>query len=152
MTMSDYERDLHAAWSILEPLVAAIEGSDDTATTEAEQIRGWVDTALNNEWIAGLTPRGWAERVALKFGWDLDGKRNEGITMSFKPEVQTDDSGKWYGNGLRFATEQEAVDNARDLMGRWLAVRDYRASESPDPVNYRWTPTGLESVETDAEH
>jgi hypothetical protein len=28
--------------------------------------------------------------------------------MSFKPEVQTDDTCKWYGNALRFATREEA--------------------------------------------
>jgi hypothetical protein len=57
---------------------------------------------------------------------------------SFKPEVQTDDSGQWYGNALRFATRQEAEDNARDLMDRWFAVRAYRASLSEDSVNYQY--------------
>ena len=28
--------------------------------------------------------------------------------MSFKPEVQTDNTGNWYGNALRFATREEA--------------------------------------------
>ena len=27
---------------------------------------------------------------------------------SWAPEVQTDSTGKWYGNALRFATESEA--------------------------------------------
>jgi hypothetical protein len=60
------------------------------------------------------------------------------MVMSYKPEVQTDGSGKWYGNALRFATREEAEDNARDLMMRWLLVRDYRATESDDPINYAW--------------
>ena len=57
---------------------------------------------------------------------------------SFKPEVQTDDTGQWYGNALRFATRQEAEDNALDLMNRWFAVRAYRATLSDDPVNYKY--------------
>lgn len=58
--------------------------------------------------------------------------------MSYMPEVQTDNTGKWYGNALRFATYQEAYENARDLSLRWFAVRDYRATESLDPANYRY--------------
>ena len=66
--------------------------------------------------------------------------------MSWKPEVIADNSGKWCGNGLRFATQQEAEDNALDLMSRWLLVRDTRAIESPDPVNYTWGPEGLKPI------
>ena len=58
--------------------------------------------------------------------------------MSYKPEVQTDNTGRWYDNALRFATEQEAFDSARDLAGRWFAVLAYRATECNDPVNYRY--------------
>ena len=58
--------------------------------------------------------------------------------MSWKPEVQTVNDPEWYGNGLRFATEHEALTNAADLMGRRRLVRDYRAVESADPVNYAW--------------
>jgi hypothetical protein len=58
--------------------------------------------------------------------------------MSWKPEVQTGNDPVWYGNGLRFATQQEAFDNAFNLSMRWTAVHDYRASESDDPVNYAW--------------
>jgi len=66
--------------------------------------------------------------------------------MSWKPEVQTDDTGKWYGNALRFNTMQEALDNARDLMTRWFAVRDYRATECNDPVNYQYVNHELKEV------
>ncbi len=66
--------------------------------------------------------------------------------MSFAPEVQTDDSGKWYGNALRFATREEAEANAYDLGMRWLLVRETRAVESDDVVNYRWTDDGLKAV------
>jgi len=68
--------------------------------------------------------------------------------MSYKIEVQTDDSGKWYGNALRFACEHEAANNARDLMGRWFAVREWRVAECDDPVNYRYITGRLVSVET----
>jgi hypothetical protein len=66
---------------------------------------------------------------------------------SFKPEVQTDSTGKWYGNALRFATEQEAFDSARDLAGRWFAVLAYRATESDDPVNYTYYDRKLVEAE-----
>ena len=67
--------------------------------------------------------------------------------MSWKPEVITDSSGKWYGNALRFATREEAEANVADLMSRWLLVRETRVVESDDPVNYRWTDHGLEKAE-----
>jgi hypothetical protein len=58
--------------------------------------------------------------------------------MSFKAEVIADSSGKWVGNGLRFATEQEAIHYARDLMYRWTLVRDYRVVTSDDPANSKF--------------
>ena len=58
--------------------------------------------------------------------------------MSWQPEVQTDDSGRWYHNQLRFATKTEALDNAHDLARRWTLVRNYRAAESADPPNYTY--------------
>ena len=58
--------------------------------------------------------------------------------MSYKPEVQTDNTGNWYDNALRFETEIEALENAKDLSYRWFAVRSYRATESQDPVNYSY--------------
>jgi hypothetical protein len=58
--------------------------------------------------------------------------------MSYKPEVQTDSTGKWYDNALRFATEQEAFDSARDLACCWSAVLAYRATECNDQVNYTY--------------
>ena len=72
--------------------------------------------------------------------------------MSYKPEVIADSSGKWYGNALRFATEREALDNARDLMARWLLVLDCRAAPSADQVNYSWDSEtrALVSVNTGA--
>lgn len=58
--------------------------------------------------------------------------------VSYKPEVSTDSSGIFYSNALAFATHEEALDNARDLAGRWMLVRDYRAVESTEPVNYAY--------------
>ena len=66
--------------------------------------------------------------------------------MSFKPEIQTDATGKWYGNTLRFATRAEAATQVADLMMRWIAVRDTRVVECDEPVNYRYLDGRLESV------
>lgn len=67
-------------------------------------------------------------------------QRGEPVTraVSFAPEVIADSSGKWHGNALRFATRQEAEANVRDLMMRWMSVRETRVVESTDPVNYKW--------------
>lgn len=66
--------------------------------------------------------------------------------MSWKPEVQTAGDGEaWTGNALRFATKEEAESYAFDLSMRWTAVKNTRAVESSDPVNYRWNGK-LESV------
>lgn len=66
--------------------------------------------------------------------------------MSWKPEVIADSSGKWAGNALRFATREEAYANAHNLAMRWALVRDYRATESDDPVNYAWRDGALVSL------
>lgn len=55
---------------------------------------------------------------------------------SYKPEVQTDSSGKWYDNALRFASREEAKVWADDLSMRWFAVRATRATESDEPVTH----------------
>jgi hypothetical protein len=60
-------------------------------------------------------------------------------TMSWKPVVQTDSTGQWYDNAVRFETKEEAMKSARDLACRWMLVRAYDAHESEDPVNYRIT-------------
>lgn len=62
--------------------------------------------------------------------------------MSWKPEYQTDNTGQWYGNALRFATEKEAMRNAACLFARWTAAREWRVVESSDPVNYSFTEDG----------
>lgn len=56
--------------------------------------------------------------------------------MSWKPEVIADNSGKWVGNALAFATEEEAKLWVADLSMRWTLVRETRVVESTEPVNY----------------
>jgi len=59
--------------------------------------------------------------------------------MNWKPEVLVINDPKWYDNGLRFATREEAEKYAHNLAGRWTSVRRFRATESEDPVTHRWT-------------
>jgi len=66
---------------------------------------------------------------------------------SWAPQVQTDNTGNWYGNALRFGTRQEAEDNARDLAARWFAVSAWRAIETDDPVNYTYIAGHLIALE-----
>ena len=70
--------------------------------------------------------------------------------MSFAPEVITDSSGKWVGNGLRFATRKEAEENVRDLEFRWMLVRETRVVESHQPVNYSWFGGRLVPIKQEA--
>lgn len=54
--------------------------------------------------------------------------------MSYRPMVFV--QGEWAGNGLRFATSEEAEHAVADLAARWFLVEDFRVDESSDPVNY----------------
>lgn len=65
--------------------------------------------------------------------------------MSWKPEFEVD--GRWYDNALRFATRNEAAENACDKFMAWSMPTAYRATESPDPVNYRYVDHQLVAVE-----
>ena len=67
--------------------------------------------------------------------------------MSYKVEVLVD--GSWSTNGVRFATEAEAVEAGQELLSRWFVPIDSRAAVSEDPVNYKfdfeaWRPVRLE--------
>lgn len=64
--------------------------------------------------------------------------------MNWRPMVLV--GGQWTGNALVFATREEAEDNARDLMDRWLLVEGTRAEEIDAPVNYRWVDRKLVRV------
>ena len=57
--------------------------------------------------------------------------------MSYKSEVQTDDTGNWHGNSLRFATKDEAI--AYNLMMRqFTGSAATRVVETDDPINYAY--------------
>ena len=64
--------------------------------------------------------------------------------MSFKPEVFAE--GAWTGNGLVFATKEEAERWGADLLMRWFVPTDSRAVESTDPVNYKIVDGKLEEA------
>jgi GH24 family phage-related lysozyme (muramidase) len=68
---------------------------------------------------------------------------------SFKVEV-TDGSG-YVSNVLRFATPEEATAYGHDLMGRWMAAKDFRVTESDEPVGHRWDDTAGKVVYLDRE-
>jgi hypothetical protein len=59
--------------------------------------------------------------------------------MSWISEVLVAGDPKWYGNGLRFATRDEAEKYVRDLEGRWTSVRRTRVAESDAPATHRWS-------------
>jgi hypothetical protein len=63
--------------------------------------------------------------------------------MSYRPMVYV--QGEWAGNAVRFATSDEAMASARNLMARWFLVDDIRVDESEDEVNYAWDG-GLKEV------
>lgn len=67
--------------------------------------------------------------------------------QSWKPEVIADNSGKWTGNALRFATKEEAQRYVYDLALRWIAVRDTRVVPSDEPVNYRIIGNRVERIQ-----
>lgn len=64
--------------------------------------------------------------------------------MSYKVEVIADHTGDWHSNAMRFAAKDAAERYARDLAWRWTAVREWRVSESDEPVN---TTDGSDAVE-----
>jgi hypothetical protein len=62
---------------------------------------------------------------------------------SWKSEIVPDKSGKFCGNGLRFATSAEAGAHVLDLARRSTAVYNSRIVECDEPVNARWTENGV---------
>jgi hypothetical protein len=108
----------------------------------------------NERAVCGFLPKtGWRHAVE----WDTYPrcghckarlvKQQESVKMSWAPEVKTINDDNSYGNALRFATREEAEKNVADLRSRWLLVTETRVVESDDPVNYKWTETGLVAVE-----
>lgn len=71
--------------------------------------------------------------------WELerikDDEGEEGEeAVSWKAEVQADESGEWTGNMMRFPTKKSAEEYALNLASRWTAVRNWRVLPSDDPV------------------
>ena len=54
---------------------------------------------------------------------------------SFKVEVQTDSSGKWYSNAMRYHTKEQAELSGADLASRWMLVREWRVAEDAEEPN-----------------
>jgi hypothetical protein len=64
--------------------------------------------------------------------------------MSWEVEVVADASGQWAGNGVRFATHEEADAYQRDLRARWaFLLRDARVVERKEPATHRRQGTQL---------
>lgn len=57
---------------------------------------------------------------------------------SWAMEVIADNSGEFCGNACRYATLEEAEEAGRNLMARWMLVREWRVVESADSVNYKF--------------
>lgn len=74
-----------------------------------------------------------------------------GAPVSYAIEVIADDSGVWCGNALRFATREEAENEATSLWRRWVLVRERRVVTSQDPVNYRWDEESGRAVSIEKE-
>ena len=53
----------------------------------------------------------------------------------WKVEVIADSSGQWCSNGLVFTTKEAAEEYAKDLMWRWMAVREWRVVETDEAPN-----------------
>lgn len=63
--------------------------------------------------------------------------------MSFKVEIQTDNTGNWYDNAVRTGTREEAERYAKNLARRWLLVNKWRIVESDLPANYTADADGV---------
>jgi hypothetical protein len=55
--------------------------------------------------------------------------------QSWAVEVQTDSTGKWYGNAVRYPNKDDAERAAADLASRWTLVHAHRAAPSLDVPN-----------------
>lgn len=71
---------------------------------------------------------------------------------SWQPEVQVKGEGdKWHQNALRFATKEEAEENARDLFSRWTLTTAHRAAPSDDEPTHRYRDGKLTPIESKPE-
>lgn len=60
--------------------------------------------------------------------------------QSWAVEVQTDATGKWYGNAVRYPNKDDAEHAAADLASRWTLVHAHRAAPSLDVPNRAPSP------------
>ena len=65
--------------------------------------------------------------------------------MSYRPMFRFNET-ETQGNALRFATYEEAYDNAAALFARWTRPSDFFVEENEDPVNYAWVDRALVAV------
>ena len=54
------------------------------------------------------------------------------MSKPYRVEVQSDTTGTWATNALRFETEAEAEEYGRDLFQRWTAVLEWRVAREED--------------------
>jgi hypothetical protein len=59
----------------------------------------------------------------------------------------TGDRGMFSTNGIRYATQKEALEAGSELAGRWFAVTDFTAAPSEDEVNYKFIDGRAVSLE-----
>lgn len=57
---------------------------------------------------------------------------------SWRPMIRATGESRFAGNGLRFATESEALEAANDTFMRWFAAEEFKAEESPDAPTHIW--------------
>ena len=71
-------------------------------------------------------------------------------SKSFRPMMKFDtcqpDGTYFVGNGLRFATQDEAASQAEELMTRWFIPIGYRVDPSKDAPNYWWSSKLQKSI------
>lgn len=58
--------------------------------------------------------------------------------MHYKPQVVTGERMLFYSKDMTFATKQEAIDYAEDLLPYIGYVKTCHAVESNEPVNYSY--------------
>jgi hypothetical protein len=62
------------------------------------------------------------------------------VTGPWRAEVLVHGEDSWAGNGLRFATREDALVYARDLAGRWTLVNKWRAVDDSTETREPYVP------------
>jgi hypothetical protein len=57
------------------------------------------------------------------------------MMSKWKVEVIADSSGLWCGNAMVYDSKEEAEEAAKDLMSRWMLVREWRVVECSSDDN-----------------